>query len=299
MNPEHLTCYRTLGVTPGCSWQQLRERYRLLAKQWHPDHFEAKAEGGEDAEEKIKEINQAFFVLSRYHRAHGRLPLSEDESYNLSDNFDNTTPVPPSAAATDTRTTHESAYAYQSSAHNETPSRQAHPHLWLGGFAVAAALVYFLLAPPEPDNVVLPTAVVAPTQIPSLGNPANPVAASERHFTIGSSLGEVQAIQGVPTRVEADIWYYGDSAIWFRDGRVHRWKEEPGSILKARIDMPEPVRARVFRVGSTMHEVRAIQGKPTHEGENVWDYGVSRVYFKGERVAGWDNSPLNPLKVRR
>jgi molecular chaperone DnaJ len=31
-------CYRILGVSPGTAWEEIRRRYRTLARQYHPDH---------------------------------------------------------------------------------------------------------------------------------------------------------------------------------------------------------------------------------------------------------------------
>ena len=290
MIDEHLSCYRALDMAPGCTWQQLRERYRLLAKQWHPDHFSDDTARSEGAEEKIKGINQAFFVLSRYYRTHGRLPAFAPEDNSINSDFAST-PAP-----TPTSWTHTPQPMPSNAA--STALRPSNYRIWLGGSAIIATLLYTVLAVTPEKTAVPPGAAAVPAQLPSAPAFGATSAAGTEHFTVGSTRGEVQAVQGVPSRVEGEAWYYGNAVVWFRDGTVSRWQDHPETPLKARADAPLPVRAHIFGIGSTMHEVRAIQGKPTHIGENVWDYGVSRVYFKGERVAGWDNSALNPLKVR-
>ena len=52
--------YSILGVTRTASQEELKKAYRKLAMQWHPD----KNPGDKKAEEKFKEISEAYDVLS-------------------------------------------------------------------------------------------------------------------------------------------------------------------------------------------------------------------------------------------
>jgi len=52
--------YEILGIKKGATDQEIKSAYRKLALKWHPD----KHKGEKDAEEKFKEINQAYEVLS-------------------------------------------------------------------------------------------------------------------------------------------------------------------------------------------------------------------------------------------
>ena len=52
--------YTRLGVNENATKEEIKKAYRKLALQWHPD----KHKGEKDAEEKFKEINQAYEVLS-------------------------------------------------------------------------------------------------------------------------------------------------------------------------------------------------------------------------------------------
>jgi hypothetical protein len=38
---------------------------------------------------------------------------------------------------------------------------------------------------------------------------------------------------------------------------------------------------------------------PIMESENLWDYGISKVYFEDGKVTGWYSSPYNPLKLKK
>ena len=52
--------YRSLGVQPNASPDELKKAYRKLAKQYHPDLHP----GDQEAEARFKEINEAYEILS-------------------------------------------------------------------------------------------------------------------------------------------------------------------------------------------------------------------------------------------
>src|SRR4051812_38820302 len=52
--------YDTLGVKKGASEEEIKKAYRKLARQWHPDANQ----GDEQAEERFKQIQEAYSVLS-------------------------------------------------------------------------------------------------------------------------------------------------------------------------------------------------------------------------------------------
>ena len=55
--------YEVLGVRPGASRQELKAAYRDLTKVWHPDRFTHDPRLQQKAEEKLKEINDAYEQL--------------------------------------------------------------------------------------------------------------------------------------------------------------------------------------------------------------------------------------------
>src|SRR5215212_2165298 len=66
-----LKAYEVLGVKPGVSNRELKAAHRDLAKVWHPDRFLHDPRLQEKAQEKLKEINEAYEQLSS-----GKIPKS-------------------------------------------------------------------------------------------------------------------------------------------------------------------------------------------------------------------------------
>lgn len=64
MNDELDRYYELLGVAPGTSGRELKEAYRDLAKVWHPDRFSHDPRLQRKAQEKLKEINEAYERLT-------------------------------------------------------------------------------------------------------------------------------------------------------------------------------------------------------------------------------------------
>jgi hypothetical protein len=63
VNDESIKYYELLGVGPGASAQELKAAHRDLAKVWHPDRFAHDLRLQKKAQEKLKEINEAYDQL--------------------------------------------------------------------------------------------------------------------------------------------------------------------------------------------------------------------------------------------
>ena len=68
--------YEILGLKPGASQIEVKQAYRKLVKLWHPDRFFVQQEK-QKAEERIKEINEAYNQLKYYQ------PIPANESSPL------------------------------------------------------------------------------------------------------------------------------------------------------------------------------------------------------------------------
>lgn len=68
MSTELDRAYEVLGVKPGVSNAELKAAHRDLAKVWHPDRFVHDPRLQEKAQEKLKEINEAYEQLISRHK---------------------------------------------------------------------------------------------------------------------------------------------------------------------------------------------------------------------------------------
>jgi PEGA domain/DnaJ domain len=66
---------KILGLAPGATEEAVRQAYRDLVKVWHPDRFGSDPRLREKAEERLRELNDAFTHLQDY-----RAPKSEPAS---------------------------------------------------------------------------------------------------------------------------------------------------------------------------------------------------------------------------
>ncbi len=126
--------------------------------------------------------------------------------------------------------------------------------------------------------------------------PPKPRSDHSAFFTLGSTAEEVVLVQGTPTRIEGNRWYYGFSEIHFKKGRVDSFDNFFGN-LKVRL-LPtsgdnERARRDFFTVGSSYDEVLAVQGTPTTIRGNLWFYQLSNILFRNGKVQYVANSSSN------
>jgi hypothetical protein len=306
---DYSDCYAALGVSPDVDWKTLRAQYKRLIGKWHPDRFSADIGRKEIAEERSKRITLAYRALEKYRRDHGGvLPRVEPvpAAVDAQRPTRNAEPTPVRATRAEMHTTG----ATVGERAKRRPGRAYRVAIVLSALTVALYLARGYLDASAPIDKQPADIVSAPDvapQAPLLGD-----APSESHGILhGSTLGEVYAIQGVPTLTERNTWHYGKSQIHFARGKVISWDEHPDNPLRIApvqsgigldpsgiaSDQSVPLRHRHFDVGSTKDEVRAIQGPPVTETDTVWDYAPSRVYFERNRVVRWEESPMQPLRV--
>ena len=304
-NDLYRTSYRHLGVEPGSSWQEVRQAYKRCVKKWHPDHFHNDAKTQSIATEKIKEINCAFDLLSKHYQAHGTLPqpweplaTSPPDTESAASGASEPVQRPVSNVTDDTVE------------HNNQPPVEEKKHIGAFSRLVFVMLIGWLgytlwQAPDGPTESPVPVSSEPPAGIANpvvdAANRNQPESAQPKHyFTYGSTIGDVYAIQGIPTKTADNLWYYGNSKVYFSGGKVTKWEDDPVTPLNANADMPAArITNTAFGVGSTKAQVRVIQGEPLREWPNVWEYGTSKVYFDGDHVSGWYDSTLNPLQVHK
>lgn len=76
--------YEVLGVNRGATKEEIRDAYRELVKKYHPDKFMNNPDMKALAEEKIKEVNEAYkYLLEQFDN-----PTYNAASYSASNNDD-------------------------------------------------------------------------------------------------------------------------------------------------------------------------------------------------------------------
>jgi len=293
MPDAYTQSYETLGLRPEAGWKELKLAYRRRVREWHPDRFQGDDQRKKRADEKTKAINSAYKELSDYYRRHGALPLQ----------MRRTAPTPPRyESPVDPAPTRRRAWLDLAEAFGIAALGTRRVFFVLAAVLMLGAYIVLTTLPfqNQKHSRAHSNAPAAPASNLDTRTPPSAAARPEApFFTTGSTIGEVYSAQGVPSKTENDIWHYGNSKVYFTNGVVLKWESTPENPLNARIDRG-PDRAPVLITrGSTKSDVRQIQGSPVREADKVWDYGISRVYFEGDRVVDWYESPLNPLQVKR
>lgn len=106
-------------------------------------------------------------------------------------------------------------------------------------------------------------------------------------ITIGSSENDVLRVQGTPSKVEGERWYYGFAQLRFKEGRVKEYDNYFGNLkvrlLPSKSSDTDPHK-NFFTIGSTPDEVLAAQGTPTSIHGNTWSFSFSSVTFRDGKV---------------
>jgi hypothetical protein len=116
-------------------------------------------------------------------------------------------------------------------------------------------------------------------------------------FEVGDSKARVIAIQGEPDERGENVFRYGSSLIYFRQGLVSDWTNRWPSL---RVRAPESLGYGLldtFTYRSSRNEVVRAQGQPTRVTGRSYYYGSSVVNFDREWVSSWDVGD-RPLKAR-
>lgn len=136
-----------------------------------------------------------------------------------------------------------------------------------------------------------------------------PIDWNKEYITLGSSEDEVIAVQGKPDYIHRYKWgghsliYYDNygegSSVRFEKGRVTGWHISTMPLKVKLVPDENTVVKDYFTIGSTLDEVAAVQGTPDYLSYPYsLLYGSSKVSLKDGRVASWQNTTANPLKVR-
>lgn len=321
--------YRALGLQPGASAKEMRRAYLRLVKQWHPDQFPGESRSHFIAQERLKEINEAYSFLRDYRP--GETPHG---SYSWPSGY--------SRGAT------EEWRAYQRRAYYEPPivdpyegdyqyrpvgNSRGSKWAWIFAVILIAYVAQWGTGIGSPEPSVAPNSAQhsAPTQPkvatmdvlaappPNVSREAvRSVPSPLSYFFVGSTKADVYRIQGMPQWSDEHEWRYGDSRVYFRGPMVESWLSTPNFPLKV-VKLPRVTPQSVIKRGDSTAQVIAIQGTPVsvndvywattapnlqRDGEisvgksTYWHYGGSSIEFSAGKVIGWTEMPDSPLRVQ-
>lgn len=300
--------YKILDVPFDASVEEIRRKYRLLIKTYHPDV--CKDIAPEEAHKRIREITEAYKTIMARKSFERIYREVKSESF------------PAESSVYQDATLNNS---FKGKKANTFSTKYLFQNLRLKGicgllvFITVIAVIYLFLTDEHSGNngkVTVSEGSKAVTVLSeSTGSSGSQNSAENEKsadfsadkiffFTLGSTEKEVLAVQGIPERKSGQVWHYGLSRVIFRDGKVVGYDNFDGS-LRVRL-IPEeggfPGEARnYFTLGSTRDEVILVQGTPSRVTKDVWYYGMDRIFFGDENgnkvVRGYDNVS-GALKVK-
>jgi hypothetical protein len=314
--------FQMLGLKPDSKPSEVRQAYRALVKQWHPDrHHSESYEARAQAEKKFREIDEA------YRRISGRWKKPQRSARHPSGVPEESRPHRTQSPGTKAHAAPTASGRLKIDIRPFLRSKIVLPALLL-----AAAVLVLIQLPSflqdttvdtetpasktvepspadktptdrEPTETDVPPSSTdlmttpSPVETPALLQPQS--AAPLTFFTLGSTDSEVLSVQGPPSRIQGQTWIYGLSEIQFRNGRVWRFNNFDGS-LRVRM-LPGVSDDRLIpdhiTIGSSEDEVLLVQGTPTRVEGDRWFYGFAELVFKNGQVAEYDNY-FGTLKMR-
>jgi len=265
---ERCTALVVFGLTRDATQEQIKDAHRMLAKVWHPDRFHSDERLRQQAEEKLKEINSAYQLLittpaeEPHRRASGPPPPPEEPPRAAPETSGQTSTQwsPPRPI------TNSFAYAF------ELRRRAVRIRIALAVVVLVAGAGWVLqrygreLA--YEFNIPIGTGVSArrPTTAPEPSPKHSAISATSSN----SSSAKPAHARTTPAAASPSLLVYPD--------------DDP--------------RVAYFTVGSTKSDVVKVQGVPTKNADNMFEYGASEVYFQNGRVESWHVDPASPLKAR-
>ena len=331
---------RVLGLGANATGAEIKQTYRDLAKAWHPDRFPNDPNLRSNAQEKIKEINGAYLILRHHRERtetlgrQGVAPSRGHRSSTAAPSEAERNPEPPHFQPRPSPSNTPSTY--KTGILTRWWTYIAGVVLAIGIISYPANQTENMLLPHVPSRN--PSGVELPKDDSGSRGPSQPAPAipdnktswlansfdsSRSHgqtrstpisgrnivsspdfnsgrFTVDSTKKEVLAVQGPPTEFNDRVFTYGNSKVYFSNGRVTSWDNSPSHPLRTKLlpSKPNMPNKGYFAVGSKKEEVLAVQGIPTGFTDRVFEYGNSKVYFSDGRVTGWDVQAGYPLEVR-
>jgi len=86
--------YKILGLEPGATPEEVKQAYRDLVRVWHPDHYAHDPRLQKKAEEKLKEIIEAYEKINNFYSYKSKSQEKEKKEYKSEKKPDEDQPQP-------------------------------------------------------------------------------------------------------------------------------------------------------------------------------------------------------------
>ena len=272
--------YEILGLTPDAPIEARKQAYKDLVKVWHPDRFAHDPRLQQKAQEKLQEINEAYEKLKSLKNGEARMTSRTKE--------DRTSLF---------KKQHPSYTSFTEKVRSrKKPKRNMLVWIWMFilfiGFSVVLSQISNRLEHVQPQH--------RDASSSQSSSSSSLIPDRKTYFTIGSMKNEVQEIQGTPSRIIGDTWFYRASQVTFSDDRVVGYSNNSENLRMRLLPATDVTHIRTkgyFTIGSTRDEVLALQGTPSGIIGNIWLYGLSQIIFYNEKVVSYSNISKN-LKIK-
>lgn len=301
--------FATLQIEPNSDWRSVKQAYRKLVREWHPDR---QHNNKETAETKIRQINRAYSLLRKHYQF--TITPSEQEIFG-SKNSKHAKNQPSQTIISITLDAVKRYAKHPNKNHDQSLSlaRYAKDQLiWLKQLIAAIfsrrqtkwivlstpfiVVIYYSLSATLSSLNKNPSIVLTNTTDLSVEQDRShdTTLASQNNFiTVGDDMVKVLEVEGPPTASSSTAWYYGKSAIFLKDGVVVSWYVDPSRSLNVR-EARQSV--SFIKKGLDKNMVLALLGPPTEMKSDRWYYGSSMIRFEEDVVADWYNSRSSPLR---
>jgi len=223
-----LQCYQILEISDETDWPSLRRKYKTLIQKSHPDRFNENSSEHQVSQQRIRSYNAAYKQIADFYQANNALPPRVDNKTEATNKPHSPRKKPPSVDV-QTRNKHK----------KKTSKKLSATKMTFVLFLISGLYIIYILFD-GPVTIEIPQATVYPPArvIANEKQAAKNHTAVSRYFTTGSSLGDVINIQGQPSSIKGDTWYYGESSVTFTNGLVSNWFRHPQYPLNVRINEP-------------------------------------------------------------
>jgi hypothetical protein len=285
---DRCTALRVLELDSRATPQQIKATYRMMVKVWHPDRFQGDESLRWSAEQKLRNVNLAYKILTE-------TPANAERRSKRA------------RASVDPQDEHNSANSTSTTGLIPEPDAPAPLITWLRWtfstffkvcFAAFAILIvrYLWIAFDVPQ---LSSGVMHQAYDAGLDNVAKELEGPEQRLldAVGHDLKWL-GLKGPAAAVAAAE--QSEQAAAHADENTEPASAEKTPNLQSSKTHATPKTIHPFiTIGSTRDEVIAMQGHPTESSDDKLVYGHSELDLKDGSVVGWKISPeSNPIRVK-